>query len=78
LTHEKGPTEVMNFAVFQPLRNVLNVVYKCLHSKGIGVDTKATALQDQEDILWEKGVLVSITLQDCLMQHFSIMAKYFT
>ena len=56
------PTEEINFSqdiVFRPLRNVCDAVYKRLHSKGIGVDTKATPLlsKNEEDILWERGIL---------------------
>ena len=55
-------TEEINFSqdiVFRSLRNVCDAVYKRLHSKGIGVDTKATPLlsKNEEDILWERGIL---------------------
>ena len=56
------PTKDINFSqdrVFLPLKNVCDSIYKRLHSKGIGVDTKATALlsTNEEDILWKKGIL---------------------
>ena len=36
-----------------------DAVYKWLHSKGIGVETKAMPLlsRDQEDMLWDTGIL---------------------
>ena len=56
------PTEEINFSWgwrFLPLKNVCDSIYKWLHSKGIGVDTKATPLLSptKEAVLWEEGVL---------------------
>ena len=56
------PTEELSFSkdpVYHPLRDACDAVYKRLHSKVIGVETKATALlsRDQEDVLWDKGIL---------------------
>ena len=45
--------------VFRPLKNVCDAVFKKLHRKGIGTQTKATPVlsQDEESILWKKVVL---------------------
>jgi len=57
------PTEEINFSQgrgFLPLKNACDAIYKHLHSKGIGVDTKAATpllSTTEEDILWEKRVL---------------------
>lgn len=44
---------------FRPLKNVCDAVFKRLHSKGIGTETKVTPVlsQAEEDKLWESGVL---------------------
>ena len=43
--------------VFRPLKNVCDAVFKRLHSKGIGTQTKAILVlsQDEESTLWKKG-----------------------
>ena len=45
--------------VFCPLKNVCNAIFKRLHSKGIGTETKATPVlsTNEEDVLWSKGIL---------------------
>ena len=45
--------------VFRPLKNVCDAVFKKLHRKGIGTQTKATPVlsQDEESILRKEGVL---------------------
>ena len=56
------PSEEINLfqdVVFKSLRNVCDSVCKKLHSKGIGIETKATPVvsSDQEEILWTKKIL---------------------
>ena len=44
---------------FKALKNVCDSIFKRLHRKGIGIETKETAVlsRDDEDTLWDKGVL---------------------
>ena len=56
------PTETFNLfhdPVFYPLKNVCDSVFKRLHSKGIGTDTKATPVLSvsEGDVLWKEGVI---------------------
>ena len=43
---------------FKALKNVCDSIFKRLHRKGIGTETKETAVlsRDDEDALWDKGV----------------------
>ena len=45
--------------VYCPLKDAFSAIFKRLHSKGIGTETKATPVLsiDEEDALWSKGVL---------------------
>ena len=57
-----NPQESVNIftdAKFKELRNVCDSVFKRLHQKGIGSETKSTKVltQLEEDKLWESGVL---------------------
>ena len=57
-----NPTTEINIfqdIAFKPLRNVCNAVFKQLHSKGIGTETKVTPAlsQSEEDKLWDTGVI---------------------
>ncbi|XP_065882477.1 zinc finger MYM-type protein 2-like [Dysidea avara] len=56
------PVQDVNFfrdPVFHPLKNVCDAIFKKLHSKGIGTETKATPAitPSEEDILWNKGII---------------------
>ena len=56
------PSKNFNFfqdPVYGPLKNVCNAIFKRLHSKGIGTETKVTpALStSEEDILWDKVII---------------------
>ena len=50
-------TNLFQQPVFHPLKNVCDAVFKRLHNKGIGTDTKVTAVlsEDEENTLWKKG-----------------------
>ena len=54
-------------------------MFRRLHCKGIGTETKVTAVISamEEDTLWESGVINLETpdLQDCFMWCFSKIAK---
>ena len=57
-----NPTTDINIfqdIAFKPLKNVCDAVFKQLHSKGIGTETKVTPAlsQTEEDKLWETGVI---------------------
>ena len=60
-TRKARPLDNINFfqdPVFSPLKNVCDAIFKRLHSRGIGVEMKATpALSTNEDVLWSKGIL---------------------
>jgi len=45
--------------VFHPLKNVCDAVLKKLHSKGIGMEAKATPAltPSEEDTFWSKGMI---------------------
>jgi len=56
------PSEEINLfhdVVFRSLRNISDSVFKKLHSKGIGTETKDTPVvsSDQKEILWTKKIL---------------------
>lgn len=56
------PSDEINIfqdVAFKSLRNVCDALFKQLHSKGIGTEAKATPVitVDDEDALWEKGIL---------------------
>ena len=56
------PTETFNLfhdPVFHPLKNVCDSVFKRLHNKGIGTDTKVTPVLslNEEDLLRKEGVI---------------------
>ena len=40
-------------------KNVCDSVFKCLHNKGIGTDTKVTPVLslNEEDVLWKEGII---------------------
>ena len=57
---EVRPSEDTNLfqqPIFRPLKNVCDAVFKQLHHKGIGTDTKVTPVlsDDEENTLWKKG-----------------------
>ena len=59
---QSNPKESINIftdARFKELRNVCDSVFKRLHQKGVGSETKSTPVltQLEEDKLWESGVL---------------------
>ena len=60
---------------FKPIKHVCDSVFKRLHAKGIGTETKAIAVLSvtEEDRLWESGVMGL----DTPVAVFSIMAKNF-
>ena len=63
---------------FKPLKNVCDAVFKQLHSKGIGTETKVTpALSQSEDKLWDTGVVNLDNPIGLLRAVFSIMARTF-
>ena len=66
---EVRPSEDTNLfqqPVFRPLKNVCVAVFKRLHNKGIGTDTKVTPVlyEDEENTLRKKEVSLWIILQD--------------
>lgn len=57
-----NPTITINIfqdAVYQPLKNVCESVFKRLHSSGIGIKTRSTPVlcTSDEDALWKSGVI---------------------
>ena len=63
---------------FKPLKNICDAVFKQLHSKGIGTETKVTPAlsQSEEDKLWETGV-INLDNPNGLLRavFFSMMAR---
>ena len=57
--HPEQEINIFQESVFQPLKNVCDSVFKQLHGKGIGIETKATAVfsEVEENILWDTGVI---------------------
>ena len=57
--HPDQEINIFQEPVFKPLKNVCDSVFRRLHSKGIGTETKATpVLSDNEEAkLWETGVI---------------------
>ena len=45
--------------MFRPLKSVCDSLFKRLHNKGIGTDTKVTLVLSlsKEDVLWKEGVM---------------------
>ena len=64
---------------FKPLKHVCDSVFKRLHTKGIGTETKSTAVLSvtEEDKLWETGVISLDTPAGLLNAVFSTTAKIF-
>ena len=62
---------------FKPLKHVCDSVFKRLHTKGIGTETKATAVLSvtEEDKLWESGVMSLDTPVGVILN--ATMAKIF-
>ena len=65
--------------MFHPLKNVCDAVFKRLHRKGVGTEAKVTRMlsEDEENILWEKGVISVVSPIRLLNAVFFIMAKTF-
>ena len=61
------------------LKNVCNAIFKCLHSKGIGTETKVTpALSiSEEDILRDKGIINLDNPVGLMNAVFSYNGKHF-
>lgn len=79
--HQVRPSEDLNIfqnAFFKPLKNVCDSLFKKLHSKGIGTETKATTVisASEEDKLWESGVINMDTPQG-LLRGFFYNGKHF-
>lgn len=79
--HQVRPSEDLNIfqdASFKPLKNVCDSLFKRLHSKGIGTETKATPVisANEEDKLWESGVINMDTPQG-LLRGFFYNGKHF-
>ena len=64
---------------YKPLKNVCDSVFKQLHQKGVGTETKETPVlsKDNEDELWKK-VLDLDSPKGLLRAVFFVMAKTFT
>ena len=64
---------------FKTLKNVCDSIFKRLHHKGIGAETKETAVlsKDDEDTLWDKGVIDLDTPKGLLRAVFFIMERIF-
>jgi len=62
---------------FKPLRNTGDAIFKQLHRKGIGAETKATPVlsRDNETELWESGVLSMDTPKGLLRAVFFYNGK---
>ena len=61
-TGKSYPLQNVNFfqdPVFLLLKNACDAIFKHLHGKGIGTETKATPVlsTNEEDILWSQGIL---------------------
>lgn len=74
------PSEDLNIfqdASFKLLKNVCDSLFKRLHSKGIGTETKATPVisANEEDKLWESGVINMDTPQGLLRGVFFTMVS---
>ena len=79
---QANPKESFNVftdARFKELRNVCDSVFKRLHQKGVGSETKSTPVltQLEEDKLWESGVLNLNAPVGVLRAVFSLMEKAF-
>ena len=76
------PSEDLNIfqdASFKPLKNVCNSLFKKFYSKGISMETKATAVSsaNEEDKLWESGVINVDTPLGLLRRVFFYNGKHF-
>ena len=79
---QANPKESINIftdAAFKELRNVCDSVFKRLHQKGVGSETKSTPVltQLEEDKLWESGVLYLNTPIGLLRSVFFYNGKSF-
>ena len=72
------PINIFEDVQFKPLKNVCDSIFKRLHHKGIGAETKATAVlsKSDEDTLWDKGVLDLNTPKGLLRAVFFTMKKF--
>ena len=73
------PINIFEDVQFKPLKNVCDSIFKRLHHKGIGAETKATAVlsKSDEDTLWDKGVLDLNTPKGLLRAVFFYNGKNF-
>ena len=57
--HPEEDINIFQEPIFKPLKNVCDAIFKRLHAKGIGTETKATpALTDMEEAkFWDTGVI---------------------
>ena len=79
LSNPQESVNIFTNAKFKELRNVCDSVFKRLHQKGIGSETKSTKVltQLEEDKLWESGVLNLNTPIGLLRSVFSTMERAF-
>ena len=72
-------TNIFEDVQFKALKNVCDSMFKRLHCKGIGVETKATPVlsKDVEERFWEKGVLDLDTPKGLLRAVFFYNGKNF-
>ena len=73
------PINIFEDPQFKTLKNVCDSIFKRLHRKGIGTETKATAVLSQcdEDTLWDKKVLDVDTPKGLLRAVFFYNGKNF-
>ena len=78
-TEEKLEINLMNDKEFIELRNVLDTLFRKLHSEGVGTSSKKTPVlgDDDEEQLWTSGVLDPETPQGLLNCVFFLNGKNF-
>ena len=78
-TEKKNNLNIINDSTFLPLKNLLDSLYRRLHSEGVGCSVKKTeALTDNdEDSLWTAGILDPHTAEGLLNCVFFLNRKNF-
>ena len=78
-TEKKNNLNIINDSTFLPLKNLLDSLYRRLHSEGVGCSVKKTeALTDNdEDSLWTAGILDPHTAEGLLNCVFFLNGKNF-
>ena len=78
-TEKNNNLNIINDSTFLPLKNLLDSLYRRLHSEGVGCSVKKTeALTDNdEDSLWTAGILDPHTAEGLLNCVFFLNGKNF-